>query len=78
MNCRDVLGVLPTGFGKSLFFFSSFLWSFFFLIPVGLLLLCKQPIKKIVKSVIPKSGAHRLTKKPKDPGYEIETTADAW
>ena len=44
-------------------------------LPVGQSLLCKRPIKEMFKSIIPESlrGAHPLTKKLEDYGFEIES-----
>ena len=43
-------------------------------LPVGLPLLCRRPIKKIIFFHYPRvsPGAAPLTKKPEDSGYEIE------
>ena len=47
-------------------------------LPVGLPLLCRRPIKKIIFFHYPRvsPGAAPLTKKPEDPGYEIVDEAE--
>ena len=47
-------------------------------LPVGLPLLCRRPIKKIIFFHYPRvsPGAAPLTKKPEDSGYEIVLHAE--